>query len=86
MVVDPDEFDWVEITLEEVKAKKLRLWHGTKSQHLKSILARGLKAGGLLGNRHYIHLSDDPPGSNLNVGGCRFDAPIRKGADFILYC
>jgi RNA:NAD 2'-phosphotransferase (TPT1/KptA family) len=83
MIVNPDEFDWIEITSEMVKEKKLRLWHGTCSQHLKSILATGLKAGGLTGKRHYIHMSDHPPGSNLNVGGCRFDAPIGLEVDFV---
>ena len=83
MVVDQDEFDWEIITIEQVRAQKLRLWHGTKSQHLKSILATGLKAGGLTGNRHHTHMSDHPPGSNLNGGGCRFDAPIGIECDFV---
>jgi RNA:NAD 2'-phosphotransferase (TPT1/KptA family) len=49
------------------------LYHGTYREHVPSIFQHGLFAGGLLGNRTHVHLTERIDGMN-EVAGVRGDA------------
>ena len=76
MILEETEFNYDTVTMEKAVRNKLRLWHGTRSENLASICTLGITPGGPHGGRIHVHCSDHPPGSNLNQGGCRFDAPV----------